>query len=87
MSRVLQVNLTNASDDLVHEFRNFGEDVFSALRDDYGVSIDEIDASLSKFHVRNIPTRKVRTVAAQVRKIAERHRNLAVSVDEINEDG
>jgi hypothetical protein len=87
MSRVLQGRLTNASDDLVHEFRNFGEDVFSALRDDYGVSIDEIDASLSKFHVRNIPTRKVRTVAAQVRKIAEPYRNLTVSVDEINEDG
>jgi hypothetical protein len=87
MSRVLQVHLTNASDDLVHQFRNFGEDVFRALRDDYGVSIDEIDASFSKFHVRKIPTRKVRTVAAQVRKIAEPYRNLAVNVDEINEDG
>jgi hypothetical protein len=42
---------------------------------------------LSKFHVRNIPSRKVRTVAAQVRKIAEPYRNLTVSVDEINEDG
>jgi hypothetical protein len=87
MSRVLQVHLTNATDELVHEFRNFGEDVFRALCDDFGVSIDEIDASVSKFHVREIPTRKVRTIAAQVRKIAERYRNLAVSVDEINEDG
>ncbi len=87
MSRVLRVHLTNATGDLVHEFRNFGEDVYRAMRDDYGVSIDEIDASISEFHLRNIPTRKVRTIAAQVRKIAEPYRNLVVSVDDIHEDG
>ena len=87
MSRVLKVSLTNASADLVHEFRNFGEEVFSALCDDYGASLDEIDASSSEFHLREIPARKVRTVAARVRKIAEPYRNLAISVDEINEDG
>ena len=85
VSRTLKVHLTNASPDLVHEFRNFGEQVWTALREDYGVSLEEIDASTSEFHLREIPKREVRTVAARVRKIVERHQNLVINVDEIRE--
>ena len=85
VSRTLKVHLTNASPDLVHDFRNFGEEVWSALREDYAVSLEEIDASTSQFHLREIPKREVRTVAAQVRKLVERYRSLVINVDEIKE--
>jgi len=83
MGRTLKVHLTNASPELVHEFRNFGEEVWSALREDYGVSIAEIDASITEFHLREIPKREVRAVAARVRKLAERYTSLGINVDEI----
>jgi len=87
MGRTLKVRLTNAEPDLVHEFRNFGEDVFRALRDDYDVSLGEIDASTNEFHLRNIPKRNVRTVAARVRKIAEKkYRSLTITTEETREN-
>jgi len=85
MSRNLRVHHASASPDLVHDFRNFGEDVYRALRDNYAVSIDEIDASTQAFHLREIPKREVRAVAGRVREIAERYPRLSMSVDEIQE--
>jgi hypothetical protein len=85
VSRTLKVQLTNASPDLVHDFRNFGEEVWSALREDYALSIEEIDASTSEFHLREIPKRDVRTVAAQVRKLVGRYPSLVINVGEIRE--
>lgn len=85
MSRTLKVHLPNASPDLVHDFRNFGEEVWSALHEDYDVSLEEIDASTSQFHLRKIPKRKVRAVAAQIRKLVKRYRSLVINVDEIKE--
>jgi hypothetical protein len=86
VSRTLKVHLTNASPDLIHDFQNFGEEVWSALREDYAVSIEEIDASTNAFHLREIPKREVRTVAARVRKLVERYPSLVINVDEIREE-
>src|SRR5262245_1425056 len=86
MGRTLKVQLENPSPDLVHDFRNFGEDVYREFRDK-SVSIDEIDASTSTFHLRDIPKREVRTVASKVRELVEKYRSLIVSVDEIKESG
>lgn len=86
MGRTLKVSLKKAGPDLIHDFRNFGEDVYRELRDGCGVSIDEIDASTSEFHLREIPKRAVRTVAATVRKIVEKYTNLGINVDEIREN-
>lgn len=83
MSRTLRVHLTNASPDLVHDFRNFGEDVYRALHDNYAVSIGEIDASTQAFHLREIPKREVRAVTGKVHKLAEKYPSLSLSVDEI----
>ena len=55
------------------------------MREDYDVSIDEIDASTRRFHLREIPKREVRTVAARVRKLAKRYSRLVINVDEIEE--
>ena len=45
--------------DIVHRFRNFGEDVYRALRDSCDIDLDEIDASTHRFLVRGIKARQV----------------------------
>jgi hypothetical protein len=57
----------------VHRFRNFGEDVYRAFRDECDVSIHEIDASTTSFAIRGIKRRQVRRTAAGIREIAEKH--------------
>lgn len=49
----------DGSDDFVHRFRNFGEDIYRDLRDTYSVSIYEIDASTDHFRIRKIPKDKI----------------------------
>jgi hypothetical protein len=83
MATGLKIQLTAPSPDLVHQFRNFGEDVYRALRDECAVSIQEIDASTSEFHVRGIRKRALRTVAAKVRRIAEK--SLMSGLIDVNE--
>jgi hypothetical protein len=80
MRWILKVSLTTPSPDLVHEFRNFGEEVYHELRAQCGVSIDEIDASTSEFHLREIYKRNLRTIAAKVRKTSKRYRSLGTVV-------
>ena len=84
MAKTLKVRLTAPDPNLVHEFRNFGEDVYRALRNECEVSIQEIDASTSEFHLRGIHKRELRTIAAKVRKIVEKYQRLPpVDVHEI----
>jgi hypothetical protein len=87
MAKILKVQLSVPGPDLVHPFRNFGEDVYRDLRSECKISIQEIDASTSEFHLREIHKRELRTVAARVRKIAEkRHPELPpIMVYEIEE--
>ena len=87
MAKALKIQLSTPNPDLVHQFRNFGEDVYRALRDECDVSIQEIDASTSEFHVRRIHKRELRTVAAKVRKIAEKSLMSAlINVSEVPDD-
>jgi|GEM_PF-5332916 hypothetical protein len=83
MAKFLKVYLIAPSPDLVHQWRNFGEDVYRALRDECEVSIHEIDASVSEFHLRGIHKRDLRTTAAKVRKIAEK--NLMSKIIDVSE--
>lgn len=73
MGKTLKIKLTAPSDDLIHKWRNFGEAVYHSLYEDCEVSIKEIDASTSQFHLTKIHTRDLRRTAARVRKIAEEH--------------
>ncbi len=77
MARTLKVELAvpNALsvDGLVSNFQNFGEDVYRALRDECDISIDEIDHFAGAFHLRGLHKRDVRTIAAKVRRILEKH--------------
>jgi len=87
MARTLKVQLTTPNPELVHQWRNFGEDVYRALRDQCDVSIQEIDASTSEFHLRGIHKRELRTTAAKVRKVAEKSlMSQIVSVTEVADD-
>jgi hypothetical protein len=86
MPRILKVQLTEPAPNLVHEFRNFGEDVYHALRDECEVSIGEIDASTSELRLRGIHKRELRTIAAKVQKIAEKYPALQpIEVGEVSE--
>ena len=76
MSRTIQVRLAAPGPELIHEFQNFGEDVYGALREQCEVSIAEIDASTSKFHLRGIRKREVRATIATVHKLAARYPSL-----------
>jgi hypothetical protein len=57
------------TDELVHNFRNFGEDVYRALRDTCAVSINEIDHSENGFSVRDIPADALPAVRATIERL------------------
>ncbi len=91
MARTLKVELAvpNALSvqDLVPQFQNFGEDVYRALRNQCEISIEEIDHFAGAFHLRGIDKRDVRTIAADVRKILEKHHGLTdVKIYEVLDD-
>lgn len=69
--------------DMIHNWRNMGEDVYRELRDTYTVSLNEIDASTTSFHVADIKRSQVRRVTAKIRNILRKHnfdRSTAVSI-------
>lgn len=82
MGRTLKIQLHNAKPELIHEFRNFGEDVYRELRNDYTISIEEMNRSTNEFCVKSIPKREVRTLAAKIQKIANAHKNLIIGIEE-----
>ena len=91
MARALRVELAvpNALsvDGLVSNFQDFGEDVYRALRDECDISIDEIDHFAGAFHLRSLHKRDVRTIAAKVRKILEKHHWLTdVKIHDVSDD-
>jgi len=70
---VLRVELmTQATDDLVHRFRNFGEDVYRALGKGL-VDLDEIDEATTCFHVRGVPKRQLSQVRRQIEAVGARN--------------
>lgn len=91
MARALRVELAvpNALcvDGLVSNFQNFGEDVYRTLRDECDIRINEIDHFAGAFHLRGLHKRDVRTIAAKVRKILEKHHWLTdVKIYEVPDD-
>jgi hypothetical protein len=59
--------------DVVHRFRNFGEDIYRELRDTCSVSIDEIDRSTTSFVVRDIHKRHLGVVTQTIKRELRRH--------------
>ena len=74
MGAAIQIQISDEpTSDIVHRFRNFGEDVYRALRDTCSVSIEEIDASTTSFAVRNIHRRDLGDVTQTIKRELKRH--------------
>lgn len=68
------VGQPTGEDAWLHRFRNFGEEVWVQLRDSYAVSIEEIDAAVDTFHIRDVPAERFTGVADTLaRKLGEHH--------------
>ena len=81
MGATLRIETTEqATSTVVHRFRNFGEDVYRELRDSCTVSIEEIDRSTTVFTVRDVHTRRVKTVTRAILELARRHGFSATAV-------
>jgi len=59
--------------DIVHRFRNFGEEVYRGLRDIYSVNIEEVDTSTTSFTVRDIPRRNLGDVMQTIKRELKGH--------------
>ena len=74
MSAAIKIEISDEStSDVVHRFRNFGEDIYRALRDTCSVSIEEIDRSTTSFVVRDIQGRALGTVTLTIKRELRRH--------------
>lgn len=61
----------SADFDYLHHYHNVAESVWTTLHDHFAIDLDEIDRGTS-FHIRKIPSRKVRRAVKQVREILEK---------------
>ena len=74
MSRAIRVEISDEpTSDIVHRFRNFGEDVYRSLRDTCSVSIAEIDACTTSFTVRDIHRSDLGNVTQAIKRELKRH--------------
>ncbi len=74
MAKTLLVQISGQpTPEIIHRFRNFGEDIFRALRDSCDVDLDEIDASTDRFHVRGIKARQVGRVVKTIESELQAH--------------
>ena len=72
MARTLRVHLNAPAPELIHQFRNLGEDVWGVLQRECEISRPEIDSSTSEFYMRGIHKRDLRALAAKVRKLVDK---------------
>lgn len=74
MSAAIKIEISDElTGDIVHRFRNFGEDIYRELRDTCSVSIDEIDRSTTTFMVRDIHKRDLGVVTQTIKRELRRH--------------
>jgi len=74
MSAAIKIEISDPpTSEVIHRFRNFGEDIFRLLRDTCSVDIDEIDAATSSFVVRDIHKRDLGVVTQTIKQELKRH--------------
>ena len=74
MSTAIKIEISDElSSDVVHRFRNFGEDIYRSLRDRCSVSIDEIDAARTSITIRDIQRRDTGVVTRSIKRELKRH--------------
>ena len=80
MSKSISITIEDkVTPEILHRFRNFGEDVWRELKDECNVDLDEIDRSTNAFFVCGIKTKMAKRTLAKIENIAEEH-NLQDSV-------
>jgi len=57
----------------IHQFRNFGEDVYRALSGLASVDIAEIDAAIDCFYIRDIRKQQLGTVTKILNRLTRKH--------------
>lgn len=74
MSTAIQIQISEEpTSDIVHRFRNFGEEVYLDLKDICSVDIDEVDASTTSFTIRNIRRRDLGEVTQTIKRRLKKH--------------
>ena len=74
MSAAIKIEISDeAMIDIVHRFRNFGEDVFRSLGEMCTVDLEEIDASTTSFTVRDIKWSDLGDVSQTIKDELKRH--------------
>ena len=81
MRAAIEIRLVTAEppDALVHEFQNFGEDVYRAVRDAVAITLlDDVDRARDRLVVRGIRPRDVGWVTDAIRGVIRRYHWQAV---------
>jgi hypothetical protein len=74
MSANIKIHIPDpATPDTVHRFRNFGQDIYRALRDSCSVSIEETDRATANFIVHDIPTKDLGSVTQTIKSQLKKH--------------
>jgi hypothetical protein len=74
MCAIIQIEVSDEpTSDVIHRFRNFGEDCYRLLRDKCVIRIEEIDASTTSFCVREIHYRDLDDVTQIINRELKRH--------------
>jgi hypothetical protein len=74
MSFAIKIEVTTpVTTELIHRFRNFGEEVYRSLKETCSVSIEEIDASTNTFVVQGIRRRDLGRVTLAIKDAVKRH--------------
>ena len=75
MSVAIKIMISDLpTSEVIHRFRNFGEDIFRLLRDTCSVNIEEIDRATDSFVVRGIHTRDLGLVTQTIKRELKKHR-------------
>ena len=74
MWREIKIEISDRpTPDIVHRFRNFGEDIYVALKGRCSVDIEEIDSSTTTFSVRKIHSRELNRIKKIIESQIENH--------------
>jgi len=75
VSTRIQIKISEqSSDEVIHKFRNFGEDIYRSLHDICEINLKEIDSSTSNFTVSGIKSRDLGKVTDVIKKEIKRHK-------------
>lgn len=74
MRAAIRITLNEPKREMVHQFQNFGEDVYRAMRDVASFDWDEIDRATSTFVAREIRRQDIGTATDALKRVIRRYR-------------